>query len=104
MHLVAPGWNVIGAGEPSLPGVALGHNDEIAFGFTIVGIDQQDLYVEKTNPENPTEYLYQGKWKKIRIERETIQVGGGGEGRSGRRTSCPGTIRPEVHRPRPDYL
>lgn len=83
VHLVAPGWNVIGAGEPSLPGVALGHNDEIAFGFTIVGIDQQDLYVEKTNPENPTEYLFQGKWKKIRVEHETIQVGGGGEEGSG---------------------
>ena len=83
VHLVAPGWNVIGAGEPSLPGVALGHNDEIAFGFTIVGIDQQDLYVEKTNPDNPTEYLSQGKWKKIRVEHETIQVGGGGEGGSG---------------------
>ena len=83
VHLVAPGWNVIGAGEPSLPGVALGHNDEIAFGFTIVGIDQQDLYVEKTNPDNPTEYLFQGKWKKIRIEHETIQVGGGGEAGAG---------------------
>ena len=37
VHLVAPGWNVIGAGEPALPGVALGHNDSIAFGFTITG-------------------------------------------------------------------
>lgn len=79
VHLVAPGWNVIGAGEPSLPGVALGHNEEIAFGFTIVGIDQQDLYVEKTNPANPTEYLSEGNWKKVRIEHETIEVGGGGE-------------------------
>ena len=52
VHLVAPGWNVIGAGEPALPGVALGHNEDIASGFTIVGIDQQDLYVEKVNPEN----------------------------------------------------
>lgn len=80
VHLVAPGWNLIGAGEPSLPGIALGHNEEIAFGFTIVGIDQQDLYVEKTNPDNSNEYLAPGgQWKKIRIEHETIQVGGGGE-------------------------
>src|SRR3954453_2371693 len=79
VHLVAPGWNVIGAGEPALPGIALGHNDEVAFGFTIVGIDQQDLYIEKTNPENPTEYLYKGEWKKFRIEQESIQVGGAGE-------------------------
>ncbi|MFL6448850.1 MAG: penicillin acylase family protein [Bryobacteraceae bacterium] len=79
VHLVAPGWNVIGAGEPALPGIALGHNDEVAFGFTIVGIDQQDLYVERTNPENPTEYFYKGEWKKFRIEHESIQVGGAGE-------------------------
>lgn len=45
-HLVAPGWNVIGAGEPAAPGVAIGHNDRIAFGLTVVGMDQQDVYVE----------------------------------------------------------
>jgi len=50
VHLNAPGWNVIGAGEPALPGVAAGHNDRVAFGFTIVGIDQQDLYVEQLHP------------------------------------------------------
>lgn len=45
-HLVAPGWNVIGAGEPASPGIAIGHNDRIAFGLTVVGMDQQDVYVE----------------------------------------------------------
>jgi penicillin G amidase len=49
-HLVAPGWNVIGAGEPHLPGVAAGHNERIAFGFTVVGMDQQDVYVESIAP------------------------------------------------------
>lgn len=74
VHLVAPGWNVIGAGEPALPGVALGHNESIAFGFTIVGIDQQDLYVETLNPENPNQYLYKGKWLDVVTEREQINV------------------------------
>jgi penicillin G amidase len=45
VHLNAPGWNVIGAGEPALPGVALGHNERIAWGVTIVGTDQSDLFV-----------------------------------------------------------
>jgi penicillin G amidase len=49
-HLVAPGWNVIGAGEPASPGVAIGHNDRIAFGLTVVGMDQQDIYVETLGP------------------------------------------------------
>ncbi len=66
VHLVAPGWDIIGAGEPALPGIALGHNENIAFGFTIVGMDQQDLYIEKLNPENPSEYRYRGEWRKMR--------------------------------------
>jgi penicillin G amidase len=76
VHLVAPGWNVIGAGEPALPGVAAGHNDRIGFGFTIVGIDQQDLYVEETNPANPNEVRFQGRWTPMRIERERIGIKG----------------------------
>lgn len=76
VHLVGPGWNVIGAGEPTLPGVAAGHNDRVGFGFTIVGIDQQDIYVEETNPGNPNEYRYRGKWEKMRVERERIKVKG----------------------------
>jgi penicillin amidase len=76
VHLVAPGWNAIGAGEPALPGIALGHNENIAFGFTIVGMDQQDLYVEKLNPENPVEYRSQGVWKKMEVERQEIAVKG----------------------------
>lgn len=74
VHLVGPGWNMIGAGEPALPGVAAGHNEKIGFGFTIVGTDQQDLYVEETNPANANEYKFKGKWLKMRVERETINV------------------------------
>lgn len=76
VHLVGPGWNVIGAGEPALPGVSIGHNDRVAFGLTVVGIDQQDLYVEETNPENPNEYRFQGRWETMRVEREKIVVKG----------------------------
>ncbi|MEY4167710.1 MAG: hypothetical protein RIR52_1534, partial [Acidobacteriota bacterium] len=76
VHLVGPGWNVIGAGEPTLPGVAAGHNERVAFGFTIVGIDQQDIYVEELNPANPLEYRYRGRWEKMRVEHEQIWVKG----------------------------
>jgi len=76
VHLVGPGWNVIGAGEPALPGVAAGHNERVGFGFTIVGIDQQDLYAEEVNPSNPNEYRYRGKWEPMRVEREQIKVKG----------------------------
>ncbi|MBK5293121.1 MAG: penicillin acylase family protein [Acidobacteriia bacterium] len=76
VHLVAPGWNVIGAGEPALPGIALGHNEEAAFGFTIVGIDQADLFVEKLNPANPNQYEYQGGWRNMAVASEEIAVRG----------------------------
>ena len=76
VHLVAPGWDAIGSGEPALPGIALGHNQNIAFGFTIVGIDQQDLYVETVNPENVAEYRWQGGWKRFEVEPQTVKVKG----------------------------
>lgn len=79
VHLVGPGWNAIGAGEPGLPGIALGHNENIAFGFTIVGIDQQDLYVEKVNPDNPGEYRYRGAWRKFETAQQKIAVKGRAE-------------------------
>jgi penicillin amidase len=55
VHLVAPGWNVIGAVEPPFVGVALGHNETLAWGLTIAGNDQEDLYVEEVNPANANE-------------------------------------------------
>ncbi len=76
VHLVAPGWNIIGAGEPALPGIALGHNEEMAFGFTIVGIDQQDLYIEKLNPENPNQYRFKDQWLDMEVEKTEIAVKG----------------------------
>src|SRR6185369_2826931 len=72
VHLVAPGWDVIGAGEPGLPGVALGHNQTIAWGFTIFGLDQQDSYLEHLNPENPTQYETADGWKTMQVVKETF--------------------------------
>jgi penicillin amidase len=77
VHLVAPGWDVIGAGEPGLPGVALGHNQHIAWGFTIFGLDQQDLYLEALNPSDPTQYKTEHGWEKMRIEKENFAIHGG---------------------------
>ena len=87
-HLVGPGWNVIGAGEPASPGVSIGHNERIAFGLTIVGMDQQDVYVEKLvrcaprveeTPSQPAEgtrrcYQYAGRPERLRIITDTIGV------------------------------
>lgn len=77
VHLVAPGWDVIGAGEPGLPGVALGHNQNIAWGFTIFGSDQQDLYLEQLNPDDPEQYRTRQGWARMQKQREAFHVRGG---------------------------
>ena len=76
VHLSAPGWNVIGAGEPALPGVSVGHNEHGAWGFTIFPIDQEDLYVYETDPAEPSRYRYRDGWEAMRTVRETIAVKG----------------------------
>ena len=75
-HLKAPGLNVIGGGEPFLPGISIGHNDQIAFGLTIFSIDQEDLYVYETNPADPDKYRYNDGWESMQILREIIPVDG----------------------------
>ena len=79
VHLVAPGWNVIGAVEPALPGVAAGHNEHIAWGFTIFPVDQQDLYLETLNPADSKQYRTEHGWQAMREEQETIHVRGAGD-------------------------
>lgn len=76
--LNAPGISVIGAGEPALPGISIGHNGTIAFGLTIFNVDQEDLYVYELNPQNPNQYRYGNGWEDMRIVHETEQVKGEG--------------------------
>ncbi len=76
VHLVAPGWNVIGGGEPVLPGISIGHNEHGAWGLTVFGQDAEDLYVYDTNPANPNEYRYRGAWEAMRVITDTIPVKG----------------------------
>lgn len=71
VHLNAPGINVIGAGEPALPGVSIGHNDKIAFGLTIFPIDQEDLYVYKKKSGG---YLYKGRVEPFFEIEEKLEV------------------------------
>ena len=76
VQLDAPGWHVVGGGEPEIPGVSIGHNEYGAWGLTIFGTDGEDLYVYQTNPANPRQYRYQGKWETMRSITERIPVKG----------------------------
>ncbi len=72
-HLNAPGINVIGAGEPALPGISIGHNERIAFGLTIFPIDQEDLYVYTRKGNG---YVYEGREEAIQTVDESVTVKG----------------------------
>ena len=76
VHLSAPGWNAIGAGEPPFVGVHIGHNDRLAWGLTITGTDQHDVFVEEVNPANENQVRYNGSWEPLRVVREQIAVKG----------------------------
>jgi len=75
-HLVGPGWNVIGGGEPEIPGISIGHNEHGAWGLTVFSTDGEDLYVYEINPSDPNQYRYQDQWEDMRIITETIDVKG----------------------------
>ncbi len=75
-HLVAPGWNVIGGGEPEIPGISIGHNGFGAWGLTVFRTDAEDLYVYELNPENTNQYLHNGKWFDFYTIKESIPVKG----------------------------
>jgi len=46
VHLSAPGWNVIGGTAPWRPGVAIGHNEHIAWGMTAIEADTLDVFTD----------------------------------------------------------
>jgi penicillin G amidase len=74
IHLNAPGYSVIGSTEPAIPGVAIGHNGRVAWGLTIVGTDQADVFVEELNPDNLNEARWQDEWYSMEMISDTIEV------------------------------
>ncbi|MEM7102852.1 MAG: penicillin acylase family protein [Bacteroidota bacterium] len=76
VHLSAPGWNVIGGGEPEIPGVSIGHNDHGAWGLTVFRTDGEDMYVYDINPDNPHQYKFNDEWQDMKVITETIPVKG----------------------------
>jgi penicillin amidase len=69
-------YNVTGYSFAGVPGVIVGHTDRIAWGFTNVGPDVLDLYIEKINPDNLNQYEVNGQWVDMTLVHETIKVAG----------------------------
>ncbi len=79
-ELHAGAFHAAGVTVPGLPFIAAGHNDHIAWGFTAMGADTQDLYVEQLNAQGAYKTLSADgsqHWVPLTHERETIRVRGG---------------------------
>ncbi|TJZ41428.1 penicillin acylase family protein [Streptomyces piniterrae] len=67
-------YDVAGFTFSGMPGVVIGHNQDISWGMTNLGADVSDLYLEKINADG---YLYDGKQRAFTTRKETIKVAGG---------------------------
>lgn len=76
VHLSAPGWNVVGGGEPVIPGVSIGHNENGAWGLTVFELDTEDLYIYELDPKNPRRYRHRGAWLDMIAIPDSIKVKG----------------------------
>ncbi|GCL61911.1 penicillin acylase family protein [Pseudaquabacterium pictum] len=75
-RLEAPGLDVAGATMPGLPGVVVGQNQRIAWGFTNTGPDVQDTYLERIHPDDPAQYQTPTGWARFEARQEVIRVKG----------------------------
>lgn len=77
-HLVTPTLDVIGVGLPGLPFLAIGHNRDIAWGFTNAMLDASDFFMETLRPGSD-EVQSRGEWVKLGSREEVIKVRGAGD-------------------------
>jgi penicillin G amidase len=69
-HLESPGYRVAGASMAGIPGIIIGHNDRLAWGWTNVMTDVADLYVFRVDPRDPTTYYVKDRSLRMRIRDE----------------------------------
>ncbi len=67
-----PNFHAAGVSLPGVPLIVAGHNEHIAWGYTALYGDTQDLYVERTNAQG--EYWDGGAWRPMERDHETIHV------------------------------
>jgi penicillin amidase len=74
--LKAAGFHAAGVTLPGMPFVIAGHNEHVAWGFTALYADVQDLYIEKLDGKGHFQDL-DTEWKPLQIDHEVIKVRGG---------------------------
>jgi penicillin G amidase len=74
VRLEAPGVRYVGATAPGAPALILGHNGNVAWGFTTTNADAADLFVERLDPSDPTRYLTPEGPRSFETREELLQV------------------------------
>ncbi|MCB9839139.1 MAG: penicillin acylase family protein [Phycisphaeraceae bacterium] len=97
-RLVWPGGDAVGVNMPGFPGVVIGANEHLAWGFTNTTGDFQDLIQIETDPENPAQYLAAPDgYTPFGAVVETIRVKGGAAEELVVRTTKWGNVIGEDH-------
>ena len=73
-HVAGAALDVVGAGVPGLPGIVIGHNQELAWGLTAGLADVSDCYLETIDPDDPGRYRTPDGWERGRVRVERIAV------------------------------
>ncbi|WP_344977542.1 penicillin acylase family protein [Streptosporangium fragile] len=94
-------FDVTGFTFSGVPGVIIGHNEKIAWGFTNLGPDVADLYLERIKDDS---YLFMGSWKPLTTRTETISVAGGDAVRLRIRETMHGPVISDVMKDARDTL
>jgi len=74
LHIKEDSLNVLGISTPGLPFIVMGHNGRSAWAFTVAGIDVNEYYKEKINPQDSSLYLTPTGWKKFTILHEKVDI------------------------------
>ncbi len=73
-RMVGPGFDIKGASSPGSPGIVLGHNASIGWGFTTTNLDSQDVFIERVDPTDPNRYITPDGARPFAVREETINV------------------------------
>jgi penicillin amidase len=73
VHLRGPRTHVAGASIAGIPGVIIGHTEEVAWGLTLAMVDDQDLFTVSLDDAGTRE-LIDGRWQSLRTVTEDVSV------------------------------
>jgi acyl-homoserine-lactone acylase len=68
------GWHATGALFPGVPTIVLGHNEQVAWSFTVNKPDLIDLYRLDVDPDDPTRYRVDGQWLDMEVDHADLEV------------------------------